>query len=136
MSGVRPILQIISFGYRYDDPPVANALHDMRWMPDPFDRPELRDLSGLDRPVQEWLFGRPETEVWFDAVLYSLDPLVCAVGESGAVTIAFGCQGGSMRSVAVAERFAEVFRRAELAVSVHHRDLHHRGGRAVSSGGR
>ena len=126
---VPPILYVISFGYRYDNPPVANLVLDVRWLPNPFYQPEFHDLSGRDEPIQAWLFRTPTAQAWFEAVLGVLGPTVAQAHDhdSRAVTVAFGCQGGHDRSPAVAERFAKTMRRADQTVFVEHRDIHHRG---------
>ena len=128
---VPPVLYVASFGYNHRTPPVANAVIDVRWMPNPFKTAELHDLSGLDAIVQEWLFSNPRTEEWFAALMDTLDPqLTAAEGkDSRAVSWAFGCAGGHDRAVAVAEHVAASVRRTDMAVLVDHLDIHRRGGR-------
>ncbi|NYH77194.1 MULTISPECIES: RapZ C-terminal domain-containing protein [Actinopolyspora] len=127
---VPPVLYVVSFGYGHGDPPVANLVMDVRWMPNPFRTAELKDLSGRDQSVQEWVFTRLEVEGWFRSALDVVDPLIRAARErdSRAVTMAFGCQGGHDRSVAVAERYSDALRHAGYRVMTEHRDIHHRGG--------
>jgi UPF0042 nucleotide-binding protein len=122
---------VVSFGYGHQDPPVANVVHDVRWLPNPFRQPEYKDLSGRDAPVQQWLRGRAGFEDWFLSLLDSIGPLVQHAEEhdSRTVAFAFGCQGGHDRSVAVAEMVADAMRRTGLRVALDHLDIHHRSGR-------
>ncbi|MFE0114024.1 hypothetical protein ACFWX6_33135 [Amycolatopsis sp. NPDC059019] len=97
---VPPILCVISFGYLWSDPPVANAVLDLRWMPDPFTCAEFRDLSGRDTPVQRWLLSNDQVERWVDATMDTLCPQLGHAERrcSRATTWAFGCLGGVYRS--------------------------------------
>jgi RNase adaptor protein for sRNA GlmZ degradation len=128
---VPPVLYVTSFGYHHRTPPAANAVIDLRWMPNPFATAELHDLSGLDHTVQEWLIAQPCMEDWLDGLMTTLDPQLTAAEQkdSRAVTWAFGCTGGHDRSVAVAEHVAALVRRTGMTVFVDHLDIHHRGGR-------
>jgi UPF0042 nucleotide-binding protein len=130
MTGVPTILYVASFGYHHRQPPPANAVIDVGWMPNPFKHPDYHDLSGLDQPVQDWLFEQPRIGEWFEATMTALFPHIAAAEtkHSHAVTWAFGCAGGHDRSVAVAEFVAEAMRRAGQKVFVDHLDIHHRGG--------
>jgi UPF0042 nucleotide-binding protein len=130
MTGVPPILYVCSFGYHYRTPPLGNAVFDVRWLPNPFSTAEFRDLSGLDKPVRDWLFAHPGVDVWFESLMNALGPQLAAVElkDSRAVTWAFGCAGGHDRSVAVAEYAATTIRRTGMIVFVDHLDIHRRGG--------
>ena len=55
-------LQVISFGFKYGVPLEADLVFDVRFMENPFYRPELRPHSGLDEPVREFVLGQPITQ--------------------------------------------------------------------------
>ncbi|SFE67962.1 P-loop ATPase protein family protein [Actinopolyspora alba] len=128
---VPPVLYVVSFGYCHGDPPVSNLVVDVRWLPNPFHTAESHDLSGRDQSVQEWVLTHPVVQGWFHSALDVAYPLIRAAREqdSRAVTMAFGCQRGHHRSVAIAERCAESLRHAGYRVMTEHRDIHHGTGR-------
>ncbi|MGH3757238.1 RapZ C-terminal domain-containing protein [Actinophytocola sp.] len=124
-----PVLYVASFGYHHRKPPAANAVIDVRWMPNPFKTVDLHDLSGLDTTVQAWLFGQPMIENWFECLLDVLYPQIQRASEkdSHAITWMFGCAGGHDRSVAVAEHVATSIRRTDFIPGfVGHLDIHTR----------
>lgn len=130
------VVHIATFGYRYQPPPAANVVYDVRWMPDPHTTAELHDLSGLDQPVQEWLFTQHGVKDWFDALMEVLDPqLTAAERDSRSLTWAFGCAGGHFRSVAIAERVAAKVSPAGMTVSIGHLDLNRWGRQRQGSPG-
>lgn len=120
------IAHIVSFGHHHGPPPVSHVLTDVRWMPNPFESNEFRDLSGLDQPVAEWLFARTSVAEWFDGFVATLAPLLDANRRRDRVTrIGIGCSGGHDRSVAIAEALrARV--QSDCAAFVDHRDIWHR----------
>ncbi|MEU6265537.1 RapZ C-terminal domain-containing protein [Saccharopolyspora shandongensis] len=63
------VLQVLTWGFNRTPVPQANLAVDIRWMPNPRHLPEFHDLSGLDAPVQEWVFAQDGAAVWFDALL-------------------------------------------------------------------
>jgi UPF0042 nucleotide-binding protein len=130
--GLPPVVSVTSFGFRHGPPPAANVTVDARWLPNPFDCPELHDLSGMDAPVQRYLITRPGTEMWLDAVIGTVAPLIREARRSGgAVRVAVGCAGGHDRSVGMALILAARLPEIDvgLEVAVRHRDLHRRSGR-------
>ena len=116
---------LISFGYKHGLPLDADVVLDCRFLPNPHWVPELRDLTGLDARVREFLWRRPETGEFVDrvdALLRFLLPQFLAEGKSY-LAIAVGCTGGRHRSVAVVEELASRLRTAGYRLSVFHRDI-------------
>ncbi|MCE5190348.1 MAG: RNase adaptor protein RapZ, partial [Actinomycetia bacterium] len=103
----------------------ADIVIDVRFLPNPFYMPRLRDQSGLDKPVRAFVLGKVETEEflrrWFD-LLDVLLPGYVAEGKTQ-LHIALGCTGGRHRSVVLAEQTAEHLRRHGEIVNVSHRDI-------------
>ena len=95
---------VMSFGYKHGIPLDADLVFDVRFLPNPFYVEELRPLSGLDRPVAEFVFSYPQTRQFMDMIVQMLDFLLPHYVEEGKVslTIAIGCTGGRHRSVAIA----------------------------------
>ena len=118
-------VNVISFGFKYGLPLEADLVFDVRFMPNPFYIEELRNLTGLDRAVSEYVFGFPETvgfmERLQDFMTFTL-PLYAQEGKAGLV-IAIGCTGGHHRSVAIAHEIAKRVREQEYPVTEVHRDM-------------
>jgi len=118
-------ITIISFGFKYGIPLDADLVFDVRFLPNPHFVPELKDLSGNDQPVVEYLNKSEEareTVRRFCELLDFLMPLYQREGKSY-VTVAIGCTGGRHRSVAVANEIGKHLNRSEQHARVTHRDV-------------
>jgi UPF0042 nucleotide-binding protein len=116
---------VVSFGFKYGVPVDADLLADMRFLPNPFWEPDLRDFSGKDPDVVRYVLDRPDTQTFLDRYV----PVIETVGEGYLregkrfMTIAIGCTGGKHRSVAMAEEIASRLRALGLDAQASHRDL-------------
>jgi UPF0042 nucleotide-binding protein len=120
-----PTLTIMSFGFARGVPRNADIVLDMRFLRNPHWEKGLRDLTGLDRAVGDYIAGDEAYEpalTRIEDLLLILLPRYRAEGKSY-VSIAFGCTGGRHRSVHVAERVAARLRAAGFSPSLDHRDL-------------
>ncbi len=118
-------LMFVSFGYKRGVPIDADFVFDMRFMPNPFYEPELRALSGRDKPVQDYCMANEATPAFFDrteALLQGIIPGFAAQGKQR-LMVAFGCTGGRHRSVAAAEIMTKRFADAAYNVRCYHRDF-------------
>jgi RNase adapter protein RapZ len=118
-------VQVLSFGHRYGNPGDMELLFDVRHLPNPHFVPELRELSGHDRRVVQFLKSKPdvqETLARFSDLLYYLLPLYKGEGKSY-VTVGIGCTGGRHRSVMIANALARRLRRAGFDAQAVHRDV-------------
>jgi UPF0042 nucleotide-binding protein len=118
-------ITLVSFGFKHGVPADIDLLFDCRFLPNPHWEEELRDLTGLDRSVQEYVSDSDLARDFVnrtDALLELLIPAYQDEGKS-VLTIAFGCTGGHHRSVTLAERFAEILRDRGLSPRVRHRDI-------------
>jgi UPF0042 nucleotide-binding protein len=116
---------VLSFGYKHGLPLDADLVLDCRFLPNPHWVPELKALTGLDEPVQEYVLGQSEAAEFvtrLDDLLTFLMPAFLREGRSY-LTIAVGCTGGRHRSVAVAEELARRLRDEGYTLVVHHRDV-------------
>ncbi|MBQ9493247.1 MAG: RNase adapter RapZ [Oscillibacter sp.] len=118
-------VNVTSFGFKYGLPLEADLVFDVRFMPNPFYIEELRNLTGLDRAVSEYVFHFPQTDeflkrIW-ELLSFSL-PLYAQEGKTGLV-IAIGCTGGHHRSVAIAHEIANRIREHGYPVTEVHRDM-------------
>lgn len=117
-------LMFQSFGFKHGIPLDADLVFDVRCLPNPHYDPELRPLTGRDRPVAEFLEREPEVLRMRDDIgRFVADWLPCYVRDNrNYLTVAIGCTGGQHRSVYLAETLAREF--ADKArVLVRHRTL-------------
>jgi UPF0042 nucleotide-binding protein len=124
-EGYAPSLHVMSFGFARGVPRNADNVFDMRFLKNPHWVDELRELTGLDRPVGNYVAtdeGYAEGMARIEELLIGLIPRYWAAGKSY-VSVAFGCTGGRHRSVHVAERVAARLREAGFSPTVEHRDL-------------
>ena len=100
------VVNCVSFGYKNGLPSDADLVFDVRCLPNPFYVPELRNLTGLNQEVQDYVMNFQESQDLMkklEELVSLLLPLYQKEGKSQ-VTIAFGCTGGQHRSVTFAER--------------------------------
>jgi UPF0042 nucleotide-binding protein len=118
-------ITVSSFGFKYGTPTDADIVMDVRFLPNPFYNPKLRQHTGLEEPVREYVLGRAETrefvEKWHD-LLATLVPGYLAEGKTH-LAVALGCTGGMHRSVVLAEETAHYLRELGFRVAVSHRDI-------------
>lgn len=116
---------IESFGFKRGMPVDADLVFDVRCLPNPYWKPDLRAHSGLDQPVIDYLAAQADVdEMYHDihAYLYKWLPRFAASNRAY-VTIAIGCTGGHHRSVYLAERLGQTLRAQLKNLQVRHRDL-------------
>ena len=117
-------LSLVTFGFRHGLPSFADLVFDVRFLPNPFFVEEMRQLTGLDPSVAEYVLRSPECVEFLDRLDGLFKFLLPQYQAEGKVylTAAVGCTGGHHRSVAIAEALAR--RLAESwTVRVRHRDI-------------
>jgi RNase adapter protein RapZ len=121
------LVSIISFGFRFGLPTDADLVFDLRFLPNPNYVASLKERTGKDRHVQQYMDQFPQTREFMkrlsDLLLYLL-PQFIREGKSY-LTIALGCTGGRHRSVALAERIAGILGREGYKTRLTHRDIGH-----------
>ena len=116
---------VMSFGFKHGVPLDADLMFDVRFLPNPYYDTELRPLTGLDKPVADYIFLQPETNLFIDEICPLIErwiPLHAASGKAR-LTIAIGCTGGQHRSVAIAECVSKRLTKHFTHVLPFHRDL-------------
>jgi UPF0042 nucleotide-binding protein len=114
-----------SFGFKHGPARDADLVFDVRFLPNPHYEADLRELTGLDPRVVDFIAADGRLEPFYDHLEGMLDYLLPEYVTEGKahLTIAIGCTGGRHRSVAIAEHLAARYRdRDELMVAVVHRD--------------
>lgn len=116
---------VTSFAYRHGLPHEADLVFDVRFLQNPHYVDGLREQSGLDRPVGDFIEQDPDLEGYFRHLTQLLEPLLPRFSAEGKsyLTIAVGCTGGKHRSVYTAERLGTWLKEKGERVSVNHRDL-------------
>ncbi|TWE29082.1 UPF0042 nucleotide-binding protein [Prauserella muralis] len=117
---------VLSFGYKYGLPMDSDLVMDVRFLPNPFWIPELRDHSGLDGDVRNYVLGQEGAEEFLDRYHELLRLIGAGYKREGKryLTLAVGCTGGKHRSVAISEELATRLSKEDgMAVKVVHRDL-------------
>jgi RNase adapter protein RapZ len=118
-------LTMVSFGYKYGLPVDADVVIDCRLLPNPHWVPELRELTGEDEAVRDYVMSQPGAPQFLQAatdLLRRYEQGYVGEGKHYA-TIAIGCTGGRHRSVAVAAELARRLRADGIDVQLSHRDL-------------
>lgn len=118
-------ISVVSFGFKHGILKDADVVMDVRFLPNPYYIDELKTKTGLDKPVQEYINGFPETrefEEKFAELIKYLIPKYIKEGKSY-LTIAIGCTGGKHRSVFMAHELAQYLRDLGLNASEFHRDI-------------
>src|SRR5690606_16151591 len=114
-----------SFGFKRGMPVDADLVFDARCLPNPYWKPELRDYSGLDQPVVDYLAAQPEVEELYQDILAYPGKWLprFAASNRAYVATALGCTGGHHRSVYLANRLSQALKDSLKNVQVRHRDL-------------
>ena len=118
-------ITVKSFGFKHGNPIEADLLFDVRFMPNPFYIKELRDKTGLDDAVKDYVFGLPHCEEFFKHLSNLVDFLLPHYIEEGKryLVICIGCTGGRHRAPAIAQELAEHLNEQGYPVECIHRDI-------------
>jgi UPF0042 nucleotide-binding protein len=122
----RTRVTMLSFGYKYGLPMDADLVIDMRFLPNPYWIPELREFTGRDEAVRDYVLSQEGAEEFLNRYHELLRLINGGYRREGKryLTVAVGCTGGKHRSVAVAEELARRLGGEDgVEVSVVHRDL-------------
>lgn len=117
-------LSIISFGFKHGTLLDGDLIFDVRFIPNPFYIPELREHTGEDKDVKDYVFKWPQTNIFISKVIDMLEFLIPHYIREGKtqLIVGIGCTGGVHRSVAIANKIAEVLEINGHRVAVNHRD--------------
>ena len=118
-------VSVTSFGFKYGIPIDADLVFDVRFLPNPYYIPDLKECTGLEESVRSFLCGYQQTRDLLrhlEELLSFLLPQYVEEGKTSLV-IAIGCTGGHHRSVAVAHHLAEFIRKKGYRTEEQHRDI-------------
>ena len=119
------MVSLVSFGFKHGLPLEADLVFDVRFMPNPFYIDSLRDHTGLDADVRDYVFSFRETEQFMEKLRDLLRFVLPLYREEGktVLVVAIGCTGGHHRSVAIAHALTEYIRQKGYRVEELHRDM-------------
>lgn len=119
------VINCESFGFKYGTPAEADLVFDVRCLPNPFYIDALKNLTGLDEQVRDYVMKSEHTKGFIKRLVSLIDymlPLYCNEGKSQ-LLIAIGCTGGKHRSVALTEYIYNHLLNMQQRATVHHRDI-------------
>ena len=122
----RQHITIESFGFKHGSPRDADIVLDVRFLPNPYWIPELRDYRGVDEEVAQYVLSQAGASEYIDNFVDLLSSTLDGYRREGKdfITVGVGCTGGHHRSVAVSEAIGRRLRQqGNVDVSVIHRDL-------------
>ncbi len=116
---------VTSFGYKHGMPRDVDLVLDCRFLPNPYWVEGLREQTGLDEPVREFVMRHENTAAFMEKLTSLFDLLLPAYRSEGKsyLTVAMGCTGGRHRSVVLAEELARWMRTRGFEATAFHRDI-------------
>ncbi len=124
-NGAKLVVEVQSFGFKYGVPLESSMVMDVRFLPNPFFVPHLKNLSGRDDAVRDYVLDNVVTARFLDHFFPLLDMLLPAHRNEGKsyLTLSIGCTGGRHRSVAIAEATGMHLQQTLPSVRIIHRDI-------------
>ena len=118
-------IDVQSFGFKFGAMSEGDLVFDVRCLPNPFYVPELKNKTGLDKDVYDYVLSFDEAKVLLGKLTDLIDYLIPLYEKEGKsqLVIAFGCMGGKHRSVTFAEAVAEHLRKQGHRIRITHRDI-------------
>jgi UPF0042 nucleotide-binding protein len=120
-------VNLLSFGFKYGLPPECDLVFDVRFLPNPYFVEGLREKTGLDEPVRDYVLAAPEAGGVLQLLRQVGDFMLPLYEREGKayLTVGIGCTGGKHRSVAISEAVAARWRGRGWKVQVQHRNIEH-----------
>ncbi len=121
----KPVVTLLSFGYKYGIPQNIDLLFDVRFLPNPYFVPELSAKDGLQKEVREYVLKSREAEELLTRLGNLLEYLIPQFLKEGRhyITIAVGCTGGRHRSPVIVEELKKTLEKFPVRLSVIHREI-------------
>lgn len=118
-------ISVMSFGFKYGIPIDADLVFDVHFLPNPFYIPELKEKTGLDREVSDYVKNSSVTDEFLNKLIDMMDFLIPHYTEEGKsnLVVAIGCTGGKHRSVTVACELYSYLVSKGINSDINHRDI-------------
>ena len=122
---VELMITVLSFGFKYGIPVDSDLVFDVRFIPNPFYIPELKQFSGMDEPVKAYVLKHEVTSNFLEKLNDMFEFLIPNYVKEGKrqLIIAIGCTGGRHRSVAITNAVYESLKAKGQKVTMEHRDI-------------
>ncbi|CAM3019559.1 RNase adapter RapZ [Vibrio rarus] len=124
-DGQELVMVFQSFGFKHGLPADVDYVFDVRFLPNPHWEPQLRALTGLDKPIKDYLYGfedvvelKEQIQAFIERWLPSLEK-----NNRSYLTVAIGCTGGKHRSVFLTQQIGEYFLKQGQRVLIRHNQL-------------
>ncbi len=119
------VINLMSFGFKYGVPLNADIILDMRFLPNPYYVPSLKNLTGNNKKIQDYVLKHFEAQNFIKNANRMLNRMIPCYMREGKwhLNIAFGCTGGRHRSVVMANAFEEKFKKQGRQVTLEHREI-------------
>ncbi|HIW88724.1 MAG TPA: RNase adapter RapZ [Candidatus Ligilactobacillus excrementipullorum] len=120
-------VEVMSFGFKYGLPIDADIVMDVRFLPNPYYIPELKDQTGLDQSVSDYVMSSKGAKSFYEQFAGLLEEILPGYVNEGksSVVIAIGCTGGQHRSVALTQMIGQRLQK-QYPVRISHRDMNKR----------
>lgn len=118
-------ISITSFGFKHGILLDGDLVFDVRFLPNPFYIPELKEFTGLENNVRDYVFSWPQTQAFIEKTMDLIEFLIPYYIKEGKtqLVVGIGCTGGKHRSVAIAERITGLLKADGHRSVVDHRDI-------------
>ncbi|MDD3839889.1 MAG: RNase adapter RapZ [Clostridia bacterium] len=118
-------ISVMSFGFKYGIPLDADLVFDVRFLPNPFYIKELKQYTGRESKVREYVMKWPLTKKFLEKLQDLLDFLIPQYIKEGKnqLVICIGCTGGKHRSVIIADELYDALKKNKYSVTINHRDI-------------
>ncbi|OPJ65119.1 RNase adapter RapZ [Clostridium oryzae] len=119
------MITVLSFGFKYGIPVDSDLVFDVRFIPNPFYIPELKQYSGNDEPVKKYVMGFDVTKEFMKNLQNMMEFLIPNYVKEGKrqLIVSIGCTGGRHRSVAIANAIYQELLNKGHKVNIEHRDV-------------
>lgn len=119
------LIHVMSFGFKYGLPLDADLVFDVRFLPNPFYIPELKEHTGLETCVRDYVMQFQQSQTFLDMLNNMIDFLIPYYIQEGKtqLVIAVGCTGGHHRSVTIAEGVYQFLKQQGHQAMMTHRDI-------------
>lgn len=120
------MVTVVSFGYKYGLPLDADLVFDVRFLPNPYYDLELRNKTGNDKVIQDFVLNSPISQTFLQKLFDLFDFLIPNYIDEGknSLVIAIGCTGGKHRSVTIAnELYNHLSNNETIGVRIEHKNI-------------
>lgn len=118
-------IHILTFGFKHGIPIDSDLVFDVRFLPNPFYIPELKEHTGLEACVRDYVMSNKESHIFLDKLFDMVDFLIPKYKKEGKsqLVISVGCTGGHHRSVTIAEELYKKLNNNNHNLMITHRDI-------------